>query len=385
MYAAYATSDAWRGAYEFLPALVFLTTSEPRALRFLHMLRGVIEQHKRPYVTVRLAAAAGPVALAPDRMLEEACLTHLDGETQVKLANVLNEARAPYDRERRAAEKRRRTKERKRTEIREDPLVVRRLLRRNREGIVAYLEQLDAVGRTAVQIAVASKEDDLPTEERTMFEVFGRELGDILIEHAFRQAPVPKEAAVRAVADLVERYRSAQRRRIDELTACYGEGPSVRRARATLDAGELLGAGTAEELAGRARSDSEAMVEQNQQHAAYEQWREHAAAERVRQTGVLKQLAHSRDEFYADIDAEHLWVCGGCHETVYPKLDATGSNEPTKDYCHYCGRPPRGNAPVSPVAWCSTDERHTGISRPTQAMLGHRPATLGQRPHQGRI
>lgn len=342
MYASYAASDAWRSAYEFLPALVFLTTSEPRALRFLHMLRGAIEQHKRPYVTVRLVAAAGPVVLAPGRVLEEACLTHLDGETQVTLIDVLNEARAPFDRERRAAEKRRRTKERKRTEIREDPLVVRRLLLREREVVVSYLEQLDAVGRTAVQIAAASKDDDLPAAERTMFEVFGHELGDKLIESGCRQAPAPKEAAVRAVADLVEHYRSAQRRQTGELTARYGEGPSLRRARATLDAGELLDARNVEGVAGAARSDSEAMVAQEQQRVAYEQWREHAAAERVRQRGLLKQLAHSRDEFYAEIDAEHLWVCGGCHETVYPKLDATGSNEPTKDYCHYCRRPPRG-------------------------------------------
>jgi protein involved in plasmid replication-relaxation len=342
MYASYAASDAWRGAYEFLPALVFLTTSQPRALRFLHMLRGAIEQHKRRYDTVRLVAAAGPVVFAPGRVLAETCLTHLDGETQVTLIDVLNEARAPFDRERRAAEKRRETKERKRTEIREDPLLVRRLLLRESEGIASYLEQLDAVGRAAIQIAVASGQDDLSAQERTMFEVFGNELGDILIEPGFRRAPVPKEAAVRAVSDLVEHYRSAQLRRINELTARYGKGPALRQARAILDAGELLDARTMQELADQARANSEAKAEQEQQRAAYDQWREHAATERVRQTGLLKQLAHSRDEFYAEIDAEHLWVCSGCHETIYPKLDATGSNDPTKDYCHYCGRPPHG-------------------------------------------
>jgi hypothetical protein len=91
-----------------------------------------------------------------------------------------------------------------------------------------------------------------------MFEVFGHELGDILIEPGFRRAPVPKEAAVRAVSDLVEHYRSAQLRRINELTARYGEGPALRQARATLDAGELLDARTMQELADQARSNSEA-------------------------------------------------------------------------------------------------------------------------------
>jgi Replication-relaxation len=351
MYAAFAASGAWRDGYEFLPALVFLTTSEPRALRFLHVLRAVIRQKKQHYTPIRLAAAAGPVAFAPGRMLEEACLTHLDGERAVTFFDVLTEARAPFDRERRAAEKRRRTKERKRAQIREDPLVVRRLLRRESKGIVAYLEQLDEVGGSAIEIAIASNDDDLLAEEHTMLQVVGHELGDILIERGFRRAPAPTDAAVRAVADLAERYQSAQRRRVDELAARYGEGPSLRRARTTLADGKLLHTHAVDGLADRARSDSEAMVEQQQQRAVYEQWREHAAAGRVKQTGLLKQRAHSREEFYAAIDDEHLWVCSGCEETVYPELDATGADEPTKADCHYCGRPADGK-PRTDIPGC---------------------------------
>lgn len=339
MYASFAASDAWRDRYDFLPALLFLTTSESRARRFLHVLRAVIEQHKRRYVTVRLAAAAGAVVLAPGRMVEEACMTHLDGESPAALLDVLNEARAPFDRERRAAEKRRQTKERKRTQMREDPLVVRQLLRRDSRGITAYLEQLDQVARTAVETVIASTDDHLLAEERTMLKVAGDELEDVLIEPGFRRALAPSASAVQAVGDLVECYRSIQRRRIDELTARYGEGPSLRRALGTLRDGELLDARTVDGLSDRAHSDSEAMVEQEQRRATYEQWREQTAAERVRQTGLLKQLAHSREEFYAEIDAEQLWVCSGCNEIVYPGLETT---PPTKTACHYCGRPAHG-------------------------------------------
>jgi hypothetical protein len=143
---------------------------------------------------------------------------------------------------------------------------------------------------------------------------------------------------MQALADLVRCYRSAQRREIEALAARYGAGPALRRGLATLQEGDLLDAKTADALADRARSDYKAMVEQQQRRGAYEQWRESAAAERVKQTGLLKQLVHSREEFYAEIDAEQLWVCSRCHEAVYPQLNATRADEPTKTSCHYCAR-----------------------------------------------
>jgi hypothetical protein len=293
-------------------------------------------------------------------MLDEACLTHLDGETPISLIDLLNEARAPFDRERRATEKQQRKQERKRTQIREDPLTVRRLLRRTDTGIPTYLGELNAVGRAAAKMAIASTEDELLAEERTMLQVIGNELEDVLVEPGYLEAPSPTEAAVRAVAALAERYRSEQRKRMDELAARFGEGPSLRQVGAMLDRGELLDTGTADRLSGRARSDCEAMGEQERRRAAYEWWREHAAAARVRRTGLLKQLAHSRGEFYATIDDEHLRTCSGCHEVVYPTLHATDTDEPTNTPCPYCDRParhdPREHDPLGPPAYLPDEE-----------------------------
>jgi hypothetical protein len=291
MYVAFAASDAWGDSYEFLPALVLLTTSEPRTLRFLRELRTVIDQHKHRYVTVRLPAAAGAVVFAPGRMLDEACLTHLDGETPISLIDALNEARAPFDRERRAAEKQRRRQERKRTQIREDPLVVRRLLRSDDTGIPTYLGELNAAGRAAAKIAIAAKDDKLLAQERALFEVMGHALEDVLVEPGFLEAPSPTEAVVRAVAALAERYRSEQRRRIDGLAARYGEGPSLRQVRAMLDGGELLDSPAVEGLTAKAHADSEAMIEQEQRRTAYEWWR--ARRRPTRQANRAAQAART--------------------------------------------------------------------------------------------
>jgi hypothetical protein len=101
-----------------------------------------------------------------------------------------------------------------------------------------------------------------------MLQVIGNELEDVLVEPGYLEAPSPTEAAVRAVAALAERHRSEQRRRVGELAARFGEGPSLRQVRAMLDGGELLDTGTVDWLSGRARSACEAMVEQAQRRTA---------------------------------------------------------------------------------------------------------------------
>ena len=54
---------------------------------------------------------------------------------------------------------------------------------------------------------------------------------------------------------------------------------------------------------------------------AYLQSRAQAAHRLVKQTGRLRQLAHSREEFYPRLDREQLRVCGRCKEIVYPEFD----------------------------------------------------------------
>lgn len=42
LYAAYAASDAWRKRHQFLPALLFLTTTDIRAHKFMRALAGAL-------------------------------------------------------------------------------------------------------------------------------------------------------------------------------------------------------------------------------------------------------------------------------------------------------------------------------------------------------
>ncbi len=104
------------------------------------------------------------------------------------------------------------------------------------------------------------------------------------------------------------------------------------------------------------------MVEQEQRRASYLQWRERAAAERVRQTGLLKQLTHSREEFYAAIDDEHLWTCSRCHEAVYPTLNATRTDEPTKSSCPPTTSTSNTSRAGSPTGGCAAGATSLGTA-----------------------
>ena len=75
--------------------------------------------------------------------------------------------------------------------------------------------------------------------------------------------------------------------------------------------------------------------------------------------GLLKQLAHSREEFYAEIDDEHLRTCSRCHEVVYPTLTAR-AGAPTKTPCPFCNRStrhdPHEQQPLDPPAYLPDEE-----------------------------
>ena len=128
------------------------------------------------------------------------------------------------------------------------------------------------------------------------------------------------------------------------------------------------------------------MVEQAQRRAAYEQWREDAAAARVRQTGLLKQLAHSRDEFYAAIDDEHLETCSLCHESSTPRSTPPTPASPRRRDAPTARGPPdttttntihSTHPPTCPTRK-TTYEQQTRTTRPLRSA---RPAPTWQQPN----
>lgn len=250
---------------------------------------------------------------------------------------MLNAARAPHEQTQRANRKRRESQARKRAQLREDPAAARAALRRFRDSHSSYLEELAATAPHAIEILIAST-DDPCQQEHVALQALVSDLEDVLVQPGFHQPPPPAPETKRAVALLAGFYRERQQRLVEELAARHGDGPGVRRARKTLRAGALLDHFSVARLPGAAKDDAASREEQHHRRLAYLQWREGAARAMVRKTGPLGRLAHSREEFYPQIDREQLRVCEACREIVYPKIDPAPTDvAELQAACHYCG------------------------------------------------
>ncbi len=334
LYAVYTAANVWQDRHLFLPALLFLTTTDTRAQRFLTALQSARADNRRSYSHHKLVAGAGALALHPSLLLGAACLVNFDGEELVTLRDVLESARAPYEQIQRANQKRQETLDRKRVKLHANSTAAREALRRFQDSRDSYLEELGPAAQRATEILIASTDIPLPREQAVLRTLL-QDLEDVLVQPGFLRPPPPSADAMRETALLADVYRERQQRMVEELAARYGDRPSLRHARETLRDGELLDRLKVERLPGAAKSDADARDEQHRLRLAYLEWRDAAARQMVRNSGPLGRLTRSREEFFPQLDRERLHVCGACREIVFPASDKNSTDQmPTP--CHFC-------------------------------------------------
>ena len=358
LYAAYTAADDWQERHLFLPALLFLTTTETRARRFLVALQSALAHNQRRYSRCTLVAGAGELARQPRHLLDGGCLTSLHGDEPLALQDVLDAARAPHEQMQRTNQKRRETLDCKRAQLHEDPATAREALRRFRDSHhCSYMDELEPLARQAIEILVTSSDAPSPLDQ-TVLQALVTDLEDALVQPGgLRQLP-PSTDTKQAAALLATFYREHQRRLVDELAARHGEGPSLRHARRVLDKGELIAHHQVEQLPAAATNDATAHGEQHRLELAYVEWREQAARQMVRTSGTLGRLTRKREEFFPQIDRAHLTMCSACREIVFPTLGET-RDDGLSARCHYCHARERlkpHREETQPERWCDMGE-----------------------------
>jgi hypothetical protein len=343
LYAAYAASDAWRERHLFLPALLFLTTTDTRAAKFLNALARALSHGPRQHGRRAFVAGAAGVAWAPGRLLGEACLADLDGNVGVALADILSAARAPYEQALAYRQAQADAEEARRRTLRDDPGAMRKLLVDYAYALSAYTQALGTTGERAVELLQAST--STPTQdEREALRAIARDLDHVLPEPRAHDLPSPGSAVRETMALLVEDYRSTQAQRVTALVDRHGVGPSLRRASQTLREGGLLDHATLRHLQGDAEHDAAGRCEQHERQLAYLEWRDRAARRLARDAGPLGRLTHRAEDFHEQLDQERLWICGRCGETIYPSVRDAGSfGSAGSPSCHYCREPHNTN------------------------------------------
>ncbi|HEY3921060.1 MAG TPA: replication-relaxation family protein [Gaiellaceae bacterium] len=348
-YAAYAAQAAWTERHPFCPCLLFLTTTETRAVAFLKLLNGLLDKQGRGNYYTRhyfswFAAAACAHARESERAFTEACwddLTLAGGG--LTLSDCLNKARVAYDarRAKEEAEQRERNEQRERlranAEARRAYLLEKRL---RFDG--EHLDQFGEAGATALQLLLKST-DPMNDVEQDVFAAVVRQLADDPLEAEPASEPVlPTWSDTEAVASLVHVYRRRQRAQLEELARRFGEGPALRRDGQELADGGLLGSYSCDSLEERARRDQQARQEQERLRLSYLARREREARRRKREAGLAARVAHGRSAVHAIVDRDRLRVCRRCDEIVYPpEPERRGtiiyqqSSQPSR--CHFCG------------------------------------------------
>ncbi|HEV3319336.1 MAG TPA: replication-relaxation family protein [Solirubrobacteraceae bacterium] len=334
LYGAYAAAQAWRGPHAFQPVLLFCTTTDVRAARFLRALAGALSYGPKRTGRRALVAGAGGVAWRPGRLLAERCLADLDGRDGLTLLDVLYAGRAPYERQLTAAREHREAEAEKRRRLLEDPVALREHLRRDRAQLESYARALGQPGETAFALLLDST-GRLTPDELGVLRAVARDLGEALGEPGMHRLQPPGEPVRGETALLIETYKAAQHERLRALAARHGEGPRLRRAIACLRSGGLLDRQTLEGLPRDAERDEQGRREQTECRVAYEAAREAAARSLARKAGPLGRFTHRPEDFYAQLDEQRLRVCGACHETVFPTAGSArdGRRRPA---CHYC-------------------------------------------------
>ena len=331
LYASYARAEAWRGHHPFLPALLFLTTTEQRAVRFLRALDTALGG-KRSSTTRGMCAAAGALAFDLGGLLDGARLRDLQGREGLGLVEVLDAARLPYEQARQAQQQRAQAGERERERLLNDPEALREHLRHHEPRLRVYFEGLREPGGQAVRLLLGSS---LPADVdgRAALTAIARDLDGGLLEPGMSVLPSPGASVKGEVRLLCEHYRATQQKLIETLRVRYWDGPSLRKARRCLRDGDLIAHGVVDRLPAVVEKDVAARAQQTRARAAYLEERERAARRLARPLG---RLTHPAEDFYPQLDRQRLKFCRGCEEIVYPATGVPASNE-GGPACHYCG------------------------------------------------
>jgi Replication-relaxation len=339
LYVAYALADAWHDRHPFLPALLFLTTTDARARRFLAAFGRALSHGPRDNSRRTFVAGAGELAFEPGPLLSKGCLTDLDGCQGLRLLDVLNAARAPYDQALAQQRERRETEEAERERLLEEPEAMREHLRVNERSLSPCIQAFNPLGQQALKLLIAS-EDRLLTREREVMRSLARDLGDALLEPGMQTTlPSPGELTIAAMELLAGCYRAGQGERVQALVTQHGEGPQLRRMQEHLQQGRLLDSRQLSRLQSDAERDAQGREEQRQRKTAYLEWRDGAARQFVRRSGPVGRLTRSKEEFYPQLDRRLIRTCRECREPIYPRLDDEpgGAKTAKPGTCHFCG------------------------------------------------
>lgn len=334
-YVAYVVEAAWATRHPFCPCLLFVTTTEARARRFLDALAQVLRRSGRSAIgaDLRFTAAACAMADEPGRALVEPCWRDLTGASGRTLADCLRAARAPYDATRARERAARNAREQRLAQLRTDPELLRQHLREQRGAyLTRYLDRVGRNGHAALDILIDTTEPLSDIEQEALAE-FARFVDDDLLEFRDCDGPAAAVELLPQIGRLVDSHRAAQANLVRMLLERHGPLSCLRATQRDISAGALIPRQVAAALPERARSEAVLRAAQEQQGARYRAYRDRTARD---EAGIIGQVLRRTNAIIARMDERLVRRCSRCEETIYPETADGRSDIRPSERCPYC-------------------------------------------------
>jgi hypothetical protein len=322
-YLAYTEQRAWRSLGPYQPALLFITTSRVRADTFLRGAAQLLGSKKWAPHTGELVLAVCARARDMSQVHTARCWRDTRHDRALTLGDILNAARAPYDRRLATQAAEERALEDERDRLVADPEHLRAHLREHDGLRRAIGDCLSREAGIALDLLAASDAPPNASERAAL-----RDLGRQHLNHLPAAYPPPtlNDVDGEDLELLAAGYRRKQQRELETLTAAHGNGPHLRKARRDLGRHGLRTGRGMEALRHDAGRDARVAQEQHELRERYLAFREAEARRRSKGQGLTSRVLRGADTYLESIDIEYLRICDRCDELAFPdiRLSSTG-------------------------------------------------------------
>lgn len=343
LYLAYAQRRVWNERHQFLPALLFITTTERRADAILRAFQAKSQRElpswANPFEIQSYTFGICAEARRPERAFSDPVWTSGGGVDGVSFVNLISEPaqkRTEREVELRAQEEQR---EAERIRFRGDPEARRRQIQEERYAVESHDKNL-RLGHISDEKAdllrrLLNSTGPMSPEEKRAWWFFERRIDPDREPFAVTSREVSPDED-EALEELRDYYIEQQKAKLASLHTQYQHLPVLVRGIKLLASGKLLGWAEEARLNEALRNDLAKAKKHQGRMLDYLTCRRDEIRKRKSNLGRMQKLVSKDEEISTLIDKHLLRYCLDCETIAIP---STSLNDYVRapDRCEFCG------------------------------------------------
>jgi hypothetical protein len=343
LYLAYAQRGVWIERHQFLPALLFITTTERRAESILRAFQAKSQKEHpswaNPFEIQSYTFGICAEARRPERAFSDPVWTGGGGVDGISLINLISEPaqrKTEREAELRAQEEQ---LEAERSRFRGDPEARRRQIQEEQYAVESHDRNL-RLGHISDEKAdllrrLLNSTGPMSPEEKRAWWFFERRIDPDREPFAVTSREVSPDED-EALEELRDYYIEQQKAKLASLNAQYPHLPVLVRGIKLLASGELLGWTEEARLNEALRNDLAKAKKHHGRMLDYLIWRRDEMRTRKSNLGRMQKLVAKDEEISTLIDQHLLRYCPDCETIAIPSTSLNDYGR-APDRCEFCG------------------------------------------------